>query len=303
MGKKKVTAFLADYVGVENLEDILLNSDFYDPIGMTEYKTTELRFVEQEHRTGIITGLFVTTQRKNIPPAHTPGEDNYTAIPLDDGQGLAYPNTILYDPTFHVLFVENNAVGVSEKKICEYFNSHARRLNIQGFKLNLAPILKSEAYERVDNMDIIDLMECQIATPIGLLREQMRTESLSNFAELAVNLNATKTISITVKAEEVSGGISKHEALGFIHLFETIAQAAGFNKRNKLKYKGKMRSPEYDNGMVEEEVNFFLDKINGYFNLDEPNIATNLQFHDRKQGIINVYTEQIEEIRRILRND
>lgn len=107
---------------------------------ITSQKTTELRFIEQNHRTNLITGLFVTTQRNGIPPTHTPGQDDYSAVPLSDGQGLAYPNTILYDPTSHVLYLEINQIGVSEKRICEYFSAHANRLNIANFRLTLAPI-------------------------------------------------------------------------------------------------------------------------------------------------------------------
>ena len=195
------------------MSEILLDEEFYKPVEITSQKTTELRFIEQNHRTNLITGLFVTTQRNGIPPTHTPGQDDYSAVPLSDGQGLAYPNAILYDPTSHVLYLEINQIGVSERRICEYFSAHANRLNMPNFKLTLAPVLKSEAYERVNGMAIIDSMECQIASPNQFIRDLMSTGSLGNIGELARNLNATKLISITVKAEEVNGGISKREAL------------------------------------------------------------------------------------------
>lgn len=239
MGKKKVVVFLAEYTGVDNFSEVLLDEEFYKPVEITSQKTTELRFIEQNHRTNLITGLFVTTQRNGIPPTHTPGQDDYSAVPLSDGQGLAYPNTILYDPASHVLYLEINQIGVSEKRICEYFSAHANRLNIANFRLTLAPILKSEAYERVNRMAIIDSMECQIASPNQLIRDEMLAGSLGNIGELARNLNATKQISITVKAEEINGGISKHEALAIVRFFENIVQTVGFNKRNKLKYKGR----------------------------------------------------------------
>lgn len=303
MGKKKVVAFLAEYTGVDNFSEVLLDEEFYKPVEITSQKTTELRFIEQNHRTNLITGLFVTTQRNGIPPTHTPGQDDYSAVPLSDGQGLAYPNTILYDPTSHVLYLEINQIGISEKRICEYFSAHASRLNIANFRLTLAPVLKSEAYERVNGMAIIDSMECQIASPNQLIRNAMLAGSLGNIGELARNLNATKQISITVKAEEINGGISKHEALAIVRFFENIVQTVGFNKRNKLRYKGRKTSIENTDTLIEEDVSFFLDKIMGSFNLTEPDVATNLQYHDRKEGILNVYTQYRSEVENILGNN
>lgn len=190
-------------------------------------------------------------------------------------------------------------IGVSEKRICEYFKKKAEINGIGNFTIDLAPILKSEAYERVNNLDIIDYMECKIATPIQMIRDLMQTESLGNFGNLARSLNATKEISIIVKAEEASGGISKQESLNFLRLFELLNRRNACNKKDKLNIKGRKASLNHD-GMVEEDVKFFLDKITGSFNLDEPNVATNLQYHERKQGIINVYNNCNPEIMQII---
>ena len=91
--------------------------------------------------------------------------------------------------------------------------------------------------------------------------------------------------------------------LGFVRLFERIVQTVGLNKRNKLKYKGRKTSIETTDALIEEDVSFFLDRIMGSFNLTEPDVATNLQYHDRKEGILNVYNQYRLEIENILGNN
>lgn len=299
MGKKNVIPFLVELEGGISFEDVLLNRRFHTPYNVTTQKTIELCFIEQSPNNNIITGLFVTTQRRGIPPTHTPGGDDYSAVQLNDGQGLAYPNTILYDPVTHVLYLERNMIGVSEKRVCEYFKEQAKINGISNFAIDLIPILKSEAYERVNNLDIIDCMECKIATPIQMIRDLMQTESLGNFGNLARSLNATKEISIIVKAEEASGGISKQESLGFLRLFELLNRRNACNKKDKLNIKGRKASLEHD-GMVEEDIKFFLDRITGSFNLEEPNVASDLQYHDRKEGIKSVYDNCNNEIMQVI---
>lgn len=301
MAKKNVTVYIVEYSGVDSFKEILLNPQFHAPFQINQYKTSELKFV-QENSNGTITGLFVTTQRVGLPPAHTPGqEDDYTAIPLDEGQGLAYPNTILYDEQTNTIYIESNRIGLNENRVCEYFTGLAAGMGIVGFSISLASVLKSEAYDRVKNMVLIDSMECKIASPLQLINNSAQNGALRNFKELANDLNATKTISVIVKSEEVEGGITKREVLSFLGFFTKISTGASFDRKNKLIVKGRKTTDNISNGeLVEEDVNFFLDKIRGSFTLEEPNIASNLQPTDRKRGITSVYEQYHHEVTNIV---
>jgi hypothetical protein len=300
MAKKNVTVYMVEYTGVNSFKDILLNSHFHEPFQINQYKTSELKFV-QENNNGTITGLFVTTQKIGIPPAHKPGEeDDYTAIPLDEGQGLAYPNTILYDIQTNTMYIESNRVGLNENRICDYFIGLAEGV-INNFSMSLAAVLKSEAYDRVNNMVLIDSMECRVANPLQLIRNNIERGAIKNFKALASDLNATKTISVMVKAEEVEGGITKREVLKFINIFSHMNVGASFDRKNKLIIKGRKATANTNEGeLVEEDVNFFLDKIRGTFILEEPNVASHLQPTDRKRGITSVYEQYHNEVANIV---
>lgn len=300
MSKKNVTVHIVDYTGVNSFVEILLNPNFSLPFQITQYKTTELKFVEQKAN-GTIIGLFVTTQKIGIPPAHKPGEDDYTAIPLDEGQGLAYPNTMLYDIRTNTMYLETNRVGLNENRVSEYFMGHAEELGMLEFSMSLAPVLKPEAYERVNNMVFVDSMECKIANPLQLIRSNMQEGSLRNFRELANGLNATKNISIVVKSEEVEGGVTKREVLRFINFFGSMVTGASFDRKNKLIIKGRKTAAGLDEGeLVEDDINFLVDKIRDSFILDEPNVASHLQPVERKRGVTAVYERHRHEVANIV---
>lgn len=243
--------------------------------------------------------MFVSTQRKGIPPAHKPGDEEYTAIPLKDGEGLAYPNIILYSPTTHVLYVESNRLGVSDKSICDFFQEHAKRLNIIDFRLELACVLKTEAYERVKKMISINSIIFKVANPIQLFAHQYGTGPLEQIGDLSKDMNATKTIEIKLSSEELEGGLNKKTVLEMFKFFGKIVNLPGFNnKKNKLEVKGILSSD--GNPLIEDSVNFLLDRLSDKFKLEEPIVASHPQFLERKRGISDVYVKNEPQIRKLL---
>ena len=297
MSKKTVIVFAVE--GVENFGDILLDERFHAPLEVVPGKISELKFIERNPRSGLITGLFVSTQRRGIPPAHTPGDNDYSAIPLEDGQGLAYPNTILFDPYTNALYIESNQHGLTEKRMCGYFIEHASNLGITNFNLNILPILRSNAYERTNALSFIDSIEFQVATPSQIIRNQMQNAPIQGIAGLVDSLNATKYISIKAGSEEVDGGIHKTIALGIVRMFDNIVRHLT-GRRNKLIIRGRRELMEIEEAMIEEGINYFADKIKDSFNLDEPNVATSLQYIDRRSGMMDVYDRNHVDVANIL---
>lgn len=87
MVNKKVTCYSVNIPESMDFVQLLLDNEesSLKPFVLDQYRTIELKYT-QIQKNGSIVGLFVTTSRKNIPPAHKPGNgDDYTALPLDDG--------------------------------------------------------------------------------------------------------------------------------------------------------------------------------------------------------------------------
>ncbi|WP_319505130.1 DUF6731 family protein [Bacteroides graminisolvens] len=303
MAFKNVVIFRLELQGDMSFENLLLDEAYQSPIAINEYKTAELNYVNRNSN-GTITGLFVATQKRNIPPAHRPGGEEYSAVSLADGEGLAYPNVILYDPTTAALYLEVNRLGLSNTQIEDYFKLHAANNGVPNLSITLAPILKPNAYDRVNNMLSVMEVEVKIANPVLMLREQNTTGAIHQFAEAAKNINATKDMKLVLKGEEVKGGLIKEEVLRVINVFSHMfnrTEASSSDRYNKLIIKGSRRSSEEEDvEIIDEVINFVLDKIKDRFPLEEQNIASGLQFSERKSGITSVYVRQAETVRSLV---
>ena len=243
MVNKKVTCYSVNIPESMDFVQLLLDNEesSLKPFVLDQYRTIELKYT-QIQKNGSIVGLFVTTSRKNIPPAHKPGNgDDYTALPLDDGQGLAYPNVFLYDPQFKVLYLETNRMGVSPSKICAYFEARAIRDSIPTFWIEISPLLKKEAYERVENMVRIKYVNLKLAKPTGLLRNNLSKGSLRGLASISDQLNADKYMQ----------ELEKTKTRGLTTFY--------FNDRDNKdfqEYEGKQYNPNFEfGGKVVETVN------------------------------------------------
>lgn len=298
MVNKKVTCYSVNIPESMDFVQLLLDNEesSLKPFVLDQYRTIELKYT-QIQKNGSIVGLFVTTSRKNIPPAHKPGNgDDYTALPLDDGQGLAYPNVFLYDPQFKVLYLETNRMVVSPSKICAYFEARAIRDSIPTFWIEISPLLKKEAYERVENMVRIKYVNLKLAKPTGLLRNNLSKGSLRGLASISDQLNADKYMQCSFTADKVKS-LKKGEILNIIDSFGRIHSEAtelGREKGNKLIIKGNIL--DEDGAEIEDVVDFLLNKIDFRFSIEEPIIASNLQFMDRKNGINTVYMKLYKEV-------
>ena len=91
--------------------------------------------------------------------------------------------------------------------------------------------------------------------------------------------------------------LKKGEILNIIDSFGRIHSEAtelGREKGNKLIIKGNIL--DEDGAEIEDVVDFLLNKIDFRFSIEEPIIASNLQFMDRKNGINTVYMKFYKEV-------
>ena len=204
MAIKIVYCYLVSTVEGCDFANVLLNPQCHEPISLDK-KEIEIKYV-QEHSGQIISGIFVATKKGGVPPEHVPGEEDFSAIRLKEGAGLAYPNAFLYIKKNRVLLLEYNKAGVTSRNICEYFEEVEKKEDVEEINLGLEILLTADAYERIAKMDVIEKFEIQIANPTNLIREQY-TESatIKDFGKIAPDLNATKSLSMVVQGKIEDG--------------------------------------------------------------------------------------------------
>ena len=132
---------------------ILLDPNYHQPL-LIDKKNIEITYAKDNHD-GTITGIFVATRKNGIAPAHKPGEEDFSAIPLKQGEGLAYPNVFLFSKKTGALLLEYNKAGVSAKNICEYFDE-LQTINHEEINLGLNTLLTENEYKLIQNLTIIE---------------------------------------------------------------------------------------------------------------------------------------------------
>lgn len=301
MAKKKVQCFQVVLSEGFSFEAILLADGPKYVYDVSPHKTVEICSIEK-NKNGTITGLFVTTQNKNIPPAHEPGNDEYSAVPLKNGEGLAYPNVFLYCTKTHALYLESNRAGVSGKILCNYFMEKMKKDKIPGFSMNLNIILTADAYNRIKRSKYVKKVDFQIADPILLLQQQVFQDGpIKDFSKLAKDINASKSIGVTLSGETEIGGLAKKKILDIMDNFNSILPeyVTKGRAKNRLVVHGVYEDEEGE-GEREEIIDFFLDRVTGYFTLEDFTLAKDLQPKERKDGISNVYLTSYTTIANII---
>ncbi|MCC8145682.1 MAG: hypothetical protein LIO93_04415 [Bacteroidales bacterium] len=278
----------------QNFEELLRSNFFCRTIQFSRYKAVEISHIEEDEN--VITGVFVSTQQKDLPPVHKPGnEEDYSAIIIDKGKGLAYPNMFLYCKSTGSLLWEYNRYGLLETGM-EYFFD--RCLNQEGIESDtkLLPVMNLAVYDRIQNLLNVKEVEIQIAHPTAVLREIQRNSPLAGIAHLADQFGASSSFYLKMKAEVHS--MNKNSVFDVLNFMKNNHVDTG-RVKNKLVIKGTKVDDDRDR-LVEETINFTTDRITDYFPLREVERNDSLQISERKQGIREVYNRIIPDIRAVV---
>ena len=280
--------------------EILLACNHFKPITI-DNKKIEVKYVKN-HTDSTVSGIFITTKIDGIPPEHVPGEEDFSAITLKEGAGLAYPNAFLYSKSNNVLLIELNRMGVTPKNICEYFSSIEIEEDVPEIDLGLNILLSADAFDRIKNMDSILKLEIQVAKPTQIIRDGYAdSATVKEVGKLSSALNATKSSYMVFQGELQNGGIRKQSVI------DVLKDFAGFGKKitgtpmsNKFVVTGKKSSEDGLANIIDETIDLFVDRIKGEFKLDEPRLLDSVQEHDRIKGMKAVYRTVLKDIRKVL---
>jgi len=292
--KRKVFSSLIDFQGAGDFESILLNPILRQYVLPYKSKQIELSHVANEG--DFITALFVTTQTKDIAPIHLPGDDDdYSAVPIENGKGFAFPNVILYIKSLKVLLWEVNRSGLLESGFEYYFNTLSELKFNSSYNVALAPIMNIDASTRLNKLFEMDSIEMQIAQPLSFLRaEAGREGAMADISKVVNQINATQSITIKLVADKT--GINKLNPVGvmnFVRGFLNLPHLEHGRVKNKLVIIGKSGD---DDNIIEETINFVADRFENEFNIEKLEIAPHLQISERKEGMKIVYIKCVNQI-------
>lgn len=295
---KKVYCYLIDIPEAYSFEQLLLSPKFNNPI-YSSGKTIEIWHPHKIDEQNLIFGIFVATQTKNVPPAHKPGDTDYSAVPLKEDQGLSYPNAFIYSIDTKVLLLEFNIYGVSTTSIIDYFKRNAESSNYEDWFMNIAEILNIDAYKRANALSFAREIELQIAYPRGVyVHENKEFGALEDAVKLAEKVGANKSIKIILNADPKSTPLKKNVIRDLLDKMSSLGKKTG-NDTSRMNNKLVIKGTQFDEDGIERPViiNYFVDKIMGTFKLKNKKIHKDLQQHERKEGLLSAYVELIKDIR------
>lgn len=243
-------------------------------------KSIEISHVHQNDN--VISGLFVSTQMVNLAPQHEPGiEADYSAIEIEDGKGLAYPNAFLYDRTRHILFWEVNTQGMNEKKFEIFFNQ-CDKLNGTNMQCHFYPVVTTDFLERINRLERINSFSLKVGDPIQILNRE--DASFADMRNLATSAEATGTIEVKVKA-------SAGHTLSIEFIRSQVQSAIRLNRDNGNANINCQTSGFYydeDDNLESAKIDMLIDKFCTYYELDRVDNAS-IQAEARKNGLQQAY--------------
>lgn len=248
-------------------------------------KVVEISFVESTEQT--ITGIFITTLKNNLPPQHQPGDEtDFSAIPIPEGKGLAYPNAFLYDKQRNIILLEANTLGMNDKLLERFFllydTQHETHLECK-----FHPVTTTDFLERLLGLKTIGSVELTIADPLQLF--QRSETALANIQNIATENNADKSITIKLKA-------TKGNSLS-LELIPKLRAILHLNNQENAQIKCKAKGAYYndDDNLVETTIDLLIDRFKSSFELSKQEEVT-IQANERKIGIRSCYQDLLRNL-------
>ena len=248
------------------------------PVLQFNGKSVEISHVQQNDN--VISGLFVSTQMENLAPQHEPGiETDYSAIEIDAGKGLAYPNAFLFDRARHILFWEVNTSGMNEKKFETFFRECDKR-NGTNMQCHFYPVVTTNFLERINRLERINSFSLKVGDPLQILNRE--EASFADMRNLATSAEATGAIEVKIKARAghtLSIDFIRSQVLSAIRLNHDNAnincQTSGFYY-------------DEDDNLESTKIDMLIDKFVTYYELERIDNAS-IQADARKNGLQQAY--------------
>ena len=245
----------------------------------------------------------VTTKMYGIPPKNDIVKHKTGALPLLPNEGIAYSNIILYDKTFKILYYEFNQNGLWASTFVDHILGMQQTAGCPyDINASIVPILRKKAYKRLMEFGRYSQIELQIANPDGLvISEITKTDSLLNIIKCNQGLDAevlNYTYKVDTRKSDSTLDISTVRRM--IKQAKNILSGSNTSHLTKLKitgYHGEDDGPQNR----KDTIDLVNDKFSRTFEINEPRVRNDLQFVEKKKGIVNVYNRCLPEIKELFK--
>lgn len=274
-------------------DEILKHSDINDREKTVNQKTVHFSVVEDNN--DYLIGFIRSTIDKDLPAKINRRTKIVSALNVNNDEGIAYGNVLLYSKKLKVLFYEINKnsiyLDVFHKYIYKCFHDSETLKDEFIFDTNFGTIFRKNEYERALQMGLYKSFKMKVHQPKSLLREITQINaSLDDRVDLdflpeiqsAAELNSDfAEIEFTVRNPKKTGGLYKNKVepiirnfgklLGFSQVRQNIdsIEVCGYNS----------------NAGKQIPINLVGDVYYTKFKIDVPRLDSNLQKEERVNQI------------------
>jgi len=237
-----------------------------------------IRLQEMEKREHLWIGDMVKIRLNDIPPK-TKMSGRQIDIDLDEDEGLGEETAFLYDQDVRVLVLQRNYTAVTAAGFTSYFKYFG---NVK--KLNLLPVVKPEAYQRMEKMNIVRRFEIDFAGLQNLSIAKGSGKGANAMVDLA-NETDSPYQKVILSMGNQKGTIARIRSF--------VEEVLSLFKENvkKIKITGK----EFIDGET-EIIDLLEDRMVDIEELDLPRGDHDLARKIRKQALYRAWNNRIPEL-------
>ncbi len=144
-------------------------------------KSFQLKLWDSGDITGVVSGIVITEQIKDLPPKRNKDTGEFSSLGLQPNETLAYGNAFLYDKSLEVIFYEVNGNGYYLDQfsgiLIEEWNNRQNGQQNQIIDINFVAIPKNGGYRTYQSMYYLKEFVFEIACPHSIIQEYHNNNS------------------------------------------------------------------------------------------------------------------------------
>lgn len=235
---------------------------------------------------GVFLGTLIHTQLNDIPPSYDRNVDKIARLPLEEGTGLGYQTSFVYDPETRIIMIESARNGVTINGFCAWVNT-----NFEIPLLDAALVIDPSQIEKVFSWNTIKKFSVKIAKLESGTIFKGKKKSLGQIINSADDTN-TGVLEYTIRADRGKGqSLALSKIRNWVRDFLTYKET---DEVEQLIVVGQETedSPREQIDLIKERLRDFIsvrtERLNGSFQIDERQTLLTEKYKEHRK-LLKVY--------------
>jgi len=293
---KKIESFQIVFVteGEYSFDKVIISDDVVERDAIRiKGKDVSLRILKKN--AAIIVGIVETSRNENIPAKKNRRNKKISGLGLAIEEGLVYGNIFIYERERNILMYEVNKFGCFVDHFLKYIQRCCKGSDeFKDFDIKLNPVLKSNEYQRMQNMTFHKSLLLEVANPKQIIKAyRHKNDALWNACSSGAKLGCTKVKALlSVDARGNTVGLSSLSLQTIVDRALSLFRGPLGDNIKKIQVEG-YESDSDDNKLI--PIDLIADRYIQFMELDEPRENTDLLENQRTAKILELYEDCVDD--------